>query len=445
MSLENEVIEWLENQAIGQDEYLQVAKELCEHIIPIIHANPVYRRHNVLKRLLVPHQIHQFNIEWEDDEHTCKINRGWRVQHNNTLGPYKGGTRFYPNLNESILKFLALEQTFKNALTGLALGSGKGGADIDVKSCSVNELRRFSKAYMRAILPFIGDDKDVPAGDINVSDKEIGYMFGEQLRLSKSYTGSLSGKPISLGGSELRIQATGFGVVYFLEQMLSQCGQSIKGKTICVSGAGNVALHCAYKAIELGANVMSLSNSKGVLIAEKGLESEHIEWLFGNKTEHSNALQVLSTQLDGEFIENKTPWLIKCDIAIPCATQNEIDEKQANLITANTSLILIEGANMPCTSKAEQIIAESTLLHGPGKATNAGGVIVSAFEMQQNATMRYASKGTLDARLRKRMKYIHDACLYESKNLKRPSVDYIAGATVSAFRRLADATISLGY
>ncbi len=444
MSLETEVNDWLENQAKHQDEYLQVARELCEHIIPIANANSDYKKHNVVKRLLAPQQIHQFYVEWEDDNHCCNINKGWRIQHNNTLGPYKGGTRFSLNLNESVLKFLALEQTFKNALTGLSLGAGKGGADIDVKNCSHHEIRRFSKAYMRSLAPYIGYDKDIPAGDINVSNREIGYMFGEQLKHSKSYTGSLSGKPILLGGSELRNQATGFGIIYFLEQMLSECGKTVKDKSVCISGAGNVALHCAYKAIELGAKVLSLSNSKGVLFIKNGLETEHVQWLLDNKQE-PNALKTLSEKFVGEFIDDETPWSIDCEVAIPCATQNEIDEKQAKQIVNNTTNIMIEGANMPCTHKAEKVIADSHLLHAPGKATNAGGVVLSAFEMQQNAAMRYADKGKLDTRLRERMKRIHDVCLYESKNLKRPSVDYIAGATVSAFRKLADATISLGY
>lgn len=445
MSLYTSTQNWLTQQAKHQSEYLQATDEVLKHIVPIVNANEDYKSHNVLQRVLIPQQVFQFAVVWETDEGEVKVNNGWRIQHNNLLGPYKGGTRFHKSVNLSVLKFLAFEQSFKNALTGLLIGSGKGGADFDPSDCSEREIRRFCKAYIRALDAQIGATVDVPAGDINVSSKEIGYMFGELLRLNKKHEGMLSGKPTSLGGSNLRIEATGYGVMYFAKEMLNNIGDKIEDKKICISGAGNVARYCAQQAIKMGATVLSLSNSKGTFYCENGLSEQHIDWLNANQSKYNNALDELSNHLPGEFTSNSTPWTIKADIAIPCATQNEIDKDAAATIVKNFSTAIVEGANMPCTSAATQTILDSDILYAPGKAANAGGVIVSAFEMQQHASMKYYTAYELDKRLQQRMKAIHDSCANESKALGNKKLDYVQGANVAGFRKLADAIVASGY
>ena len=445
MSLFNETLNWIEASSPHENEYLQAAEEICEYIVPIVNANEAYKENNVLQRILVPQRVIQFAVEWEDDDHQCRVNTGWRVQHSNILGPYKGGTRFHPKLNLSILKFLALEQSFKNSLTGLSLGAGKGGADFDPTHCSENEIRRFSKAYARGLYFHIGPNTDVPAGDINVSAKELGYMFAEQLRMTGSFAGNFSGKPLVLGGSKLRVEATGYGLLYFVANMLKQIDESMEDKTVAISGAGNVAIHAAEKAIAMNAQVLTLSNSRGLFSCDQGLTQAHINWLKDNKGQSENELQELAKSHDGEYQEGASPWSIAADIALPCATQNEIDDNAAQQIIKNTRIALVEGANMPCTKPAIDKLIASNLLYAPGKAANAGGVILSAFEMQQNAAMRYESEDMLDKRLRQRMYEIHEACVMESNRLGNSSIDYVQGANVSGFRRLADAIVVSGF
>jgi len=445
MSLYNETINWIETSSPHEKEYLQAAEEICEYIVPIVNANEDYKANNVLQRILVPQRVIQFAVEWEDDDHQCRVNTGWRVQHSNILGPHKGGTRFHPKLNLSILKFLALEQSFKNSLTGLSLGAGKGGADFDPTRCSNNEIRRFSKAYAKGLNSHIGPTTDVPAGDINVSSKELGYMFAEQLRSTGSFAGDFSGKPLSLGGSKLRIEATGYGLLYFVANVLKQCNESIEDKTITISGAGNVAIHAAEKAIAMNARVLTLSNSRGLFKCDKGLTQAHINWLKENKGQVNNELQELAKHHDGDYQKGASPWSVKADIALPCATQNEIDESDALRIIKNTAIALVEGANMPCTKPAIDKLIDSSLLYAPGKAANAGGVILSAFEMQQNTAMRYESEDSLDERLRERMYEIHAACVTESNYLGNANIDYVQGANVAGFRKLADALVAGGY
>jgi glutamate dehydrogenase (NADP+) len=445
MSLLDSTLDFLSQYAEHQPEYLQAAKEICQHIVPIVNANADYKKHNVLQRLLVPQQIIEFKVEWEDDNYACRVNNGWRVQHNNLLGPFKGGTRFHSSVNLSILKFLALEQTFKNALTGLPIGSGKGGSNFDPKQATENEIRRFCKAYMQSLYDHIGPNTDVPAGDINVSSFEIGVMYGQYLKQSKRFEGALSGKPIELGGSKMREQATGFGVVYFAQEVLKSQDESIEDKTICISGAGNVALHAALKAIELNARVITLSNSSGVFACDKGLKREHIDWLKDNSEKHSNALSALSKEMDGEFKENETPWQYYCDLALPCATQNEINDETANQIVKLTRIALIEGANMPCTSQATKIINDSSLIYVPGKAANAGGVILSGLEMQQNAALNYQNIDTLDKKLYEHMQSIHRQCVDESKSLGLSEINYSKAANIAGFRKVADAMVASSY
>jgi glutamate dehydrogenase (NADP+) len=450
MSLYEETMQWLRELAPHETEYLQAVEEVCEHIVPIVNANKAYKNNNVLQRLLLPQKIIEFAVEWENDAGSCEINKGWRVQHSNSLGPYKGGTRFHPKLNLSVLKFLAFEQSIKNALTELTLGAGKGGANFSPKGRSENEVRRFCRAYMRNLAEHIGENIDVPAGDINVSDKELGFMFGEYLNVTKRYEGALSGKPLIIGGSELRIPATGFGIIYFLEAMLAEQSEQLRGKAVLVSGAGNVALHCALKAAEKGAKVLSLSNSRGFLHSEEGLEEGDINWLIDNAGKYENALAELANENRKSktslcFHEGKVPWDLQADIAIPCATQNEIDKDAANRIVNNIGFGLVEGANMPCTKEASSVLLESSLHYAPGKAANAGGVILSGFEMQQNSTMRYEAPNDLAKRLEQRMQAIHKACVDESKVLGEKKINYIKGANVAGFRRIADAIVARGY
>ncbi|MFQ3249286.1 MAG: glutamate dehydrogenase (NADP+) [Glaciecola sp.] len=445
MSLLERTISWLEEKNPNQDEFLQSAKEVCEYIVPIVNASEDYKAHNVLQRILTHDQILEFTVTWENDKGYPEVNRAWRVQHSNALGPYKGGTRFHPQLNISTLKFLAFEQSFKNALTQLTLGSGKGGSDFNPKGRSENEIRRFCNAYMRAIYKHIGPNTDVPAGDINVGDKELGYMFGEYLRLAKSYDGALSGKPIALGGSCLRAQATGFGVIYFVQEMLKSQDKQIDGLSVLISGAGNVALHAALKALQLGAKVPTLSNSRGVLIAEEGLTQQQLDWLLEEGKKEKNSLESLAKKDGLIYKKNESPWSLKADIGIPCATQNEINGDTAKKIVKNLSFGVVEGANMPCTQEASDTLLKSKLHYAPGKAANAGGVIVSGFEMQQNAMMRYETEAELDERLQQKMSDIHQACEDESRAQGNDTVNYVQGANIVGFRRLADAIVAQGY
>ncbi|MBF7073437.1 NADP-specific glutamate dehydrogenase [Glaciecola sp. MH2013] len=445
MSLHSETLSWLDQRSPHESEYRQAVEESFQHIIPIVNANHDYKQHNVLQRAISPDRVIQFKVEWEDDNGCCRINEGFRVQHSNKLGPYKGGTRFHPSVNVSVLKFLAYEQSFKNALTGLALGAGKGGADFDPQNASASEIRRFSKAYMQALQPYIGATTDVPAGDINVSDIELGYMFGENLKTKKAFNGVLSGKPLALGGSEYRTQATGSGVVYFTQLALENAKSTIEEKSVCISGAGNVALHAALKAIEGNAVVKTLSNSKGFFLNEGGISRDQIHWLFDNTKDFDNPLAALAENSDGEFLEGKTPWEVRCDISMPCATQNEIDRKHAATIVKNGTSFVVEGANMPCNQDAVRTFKEAGLTFVPGKAANAGGVILSAFEMQQNASMHYRSKSKLDEALQGVMKEVHELCLSEADGQNKGPIDYEKGANIAAFRRVADAIVASGY
>lgn len=449
MSLATQTLDWLEATAPNEPEYIQAASSLIEHFAPIINANEKYKRANVIQRLLVPNHIHSFKIEWEDDNHQCRVNKGWRVQHNNLLGPYKGGTRFTPTTSQSVLKFLALEQSFKNALTGLTLGAGKGGADFNPKQASTHEIRRFCKAYSLAVHEHIGSHVDVPAGDMGVGSREIGWMYGEYLKLTHQYQGAFSGKPLELGGSQLRTQATGFGVIYFLQDVLAYQDKTLNGMRVCISGAGNVALYAAYKAIQNGATVLTLSNSRGVFYNEKGISAKAVEWLIDqSKNQHEsypNTLEALAEHIEGEYLANEKPWKFASDIALPCATQNEIDKESAQALVDNDVAWVVEGANMPCTQEAETVFDQSNVVHVPGKASNAGGVILSGFEMQQNADFTYRTEQKLDEQLQQAMKNIHKACVRESEAANEKHVNYKRSAVVSGFRTLANALLSSGY
>ncbi|GAB5413703.1 MAG: NADP-specific glutamate dehydrogenase [Congregibacter sp.] len=438
--------DWLQQRNSGQSEFIQAATDIARDVIPIINVHDDYKRHQVLHRLAEPDRIVSFKVVWEDDSGEVRVNRGWRVQQSNLLGPYKGGLRFHPRLNESVLKFLAFEQCFKNALTGLSLGGGKGGSDFDPRGRSDREIMRFCQSFMRQLQRHIGPHTDVPAGDINVGAREIGYLYGEYRRLANEFSGSITGKDTGFGGSPVREEATGFGVVYFTQYALAERGESLEGKRVLISGAGNVALHAAAKAYDEGAKVLSLSNSKGALYVEGGMTRSHLNRLR-ELNDSDNALEALSDAPDAEWLPEKTPWHIPCDIAMPCATQNELDATDAKSLIESGCAWLVEGANMPLTDDASTFVrGAETLTYIPGKASNAGGVAVSGLEMRQNAQFHQLSFEELDKQLRQLMQHIHQAWVADGEHQRENgSTDYSRGANVAGFRRLADALVAQGF
>lgn len=437
-----ELLKWVEERSPGQQEFLEAFREVASDVYADVEANPSYQRNAVLKRLSEPDRIISFRVVWEDDEHKVHINRGWRVQHCNAIGPYKGGIRFHPTVNESILKFLAFEQTFKNALTGLPIGGGKGGSDFDPRGRSDAEIMRFCQAFMTELHRHIGERTDVPAGDINVGSREIGYLFGQYRRLVNRFAGSMTGKDIEFGGSHVRVEATGFGLIYFVEEMLKTQGDSLEGKRVLISGAGNVATHAALKAIEQGACVLSLSSSQGVLISDSGFTAEQIESVMGIDGNSTECLQTLLEKPGISWEDDAKPWTLKADIALPCATQNELDKDDAQQLNDNGVSLVAEGANMPCTAEAIDVFEEQNILHAPGKASNAGGVALSGLEMHQNAQFSQLPFDQLDDELKKVMSTIHRQCVDYGKQGDR--VSYRLGANRAAFRRVAETLVSQG-
>ncbi|MBT0586683.1 NADP-specific glutamate dehydrogenase [Alteromonas oceanisediminis] len=435
---------WLNTRNQGQDEFIQAVREIAADVQPIINVHEEYKHHRVLYRLAEPDRIITFKVVWQNDNGELRINRGWRVQQSNVLGPYKGGLRFHPTVNESILKFLAFEQCFKNALTGLPLGGGKGGSDFNPKHCSDAEIMRFCQAFMTELNRHVGPQTDVPAGDINVGQREIGYLYGQYRRLANEFGGTITGKPLEFGGSLVREEATGYGVIYFTENVMSAADDKLTDKRINISGAGNVALYAAQKAISHGAIVTTLSNSKGTLHIKEGLESTDLNMIISNK-ESDNALKDAADEGVGEWLARATPWAIPCDIAMPCATQNEILLQDAQRIIDNKVQYVVEGANMPLSEDAAELLHASDLVYIPGKASNAGGVAMSGFEMSQNAQFEPLSFGVLDQKLKDTMAHIHSQCWEDGFAADSDQVNYSRGANVAAFRRLADAIVAQGY
>jgi glutamate dehydrogenase (NADP+) len=436
-------IEKLQQSYADQAEFLQAAEEVSRSVKPLINNNDHIHQAKVMQRLAEPDRIISFRVAWKDDQGQIQINRGWRVQQSNLLGPYKGGLRFHPGVTESVLKFLAFEQCFKNALTGLPMGGGKGGADFDPKGRTDHEIMAFCQAFMLELHRHIGPQTDVPAGDINVGAKEIGYLYGQYKKINNQFGGSLTGKGITFGGSEVRTEATGFGVIYFLQQVLKQQGKELNNKKVCISGAGNVATFAAKKAIELEAKVISLSNSRGVLHVQDGLADEDIQWLLDNKIKHQNVLEAFATQQRGEWLVGQKPWSLKCDIAIPAATQNELDETDAQSLIQSGCEIVIEGANMPCSAGALKILLQNDCTYVPGKASNAGGVAVSGFEMSQNASFENKQFDEIDQMLQKVMQHIHQQCV-EYGQQENSKIHYQDGANRAGFMRLATAMLAQG-
>lgn len=438
------LLELLKQRHSNEAEFIQAVEEFWEDIAPIYDASNLYPPLNLFDRLTNPDRIIQFRINWEDDEGNVQVNRGWRVQFNNALGPYKGGIRFHPSVNLSILKFLGFEQIFKNALTGLPMGGAKGGADFDPKGKSDAEIRRFCYAFMRELSPYVGADMDVPAGDIGVGSREINYMFAMYKNLNREFTGVLTGKTVGQGGSLIRTEATGFGLVYFLKNMLNVRQDRLMAKTVLVSGAGNVSLHAAQKCIELGAHVLTLSDSKGTLYVKHGFTLEQIEVLKTYKDQDKRLKEFVAECGDeSEWLEGSRPWHIKADIALPCATQNEINGQDAQMLVDNGVQYIAEGANMPSDADAITIFQQNAVVYAPGKASNAGGVAVSGLEMSQNSVRQYATFEVLDEQLKVIMKNIHDEC-YEHGKQADGRVDYKKGANIAGFNKIAKAMVNYG-
>ena len=426
-----------------EPEFMQAVKEIAENVLPYIVSKDIYHGKNILMRMVEPERVLMFRVNWVDDNGEIQVNRGYRVQMNSAIGPYKGGLRFHPTVNLSILKFLALEQVFKNSLTTLPMGAGKGGSDFDPKGKSDGEVMRFCQSFMTELYRYIGPNTDVPAGDIGVGGREIGYMFGQYKKLKKEFTGVLTGKGLSWGGSLIRPEATGYGTVYFAENMLNHVSNSIKGKTVIISGSGNVAQYAAEKCIQLSAKVISMSDSSGTIYDSDGIDTEKLNFIMDLKNiKRGRINEYIKKYPNAVFFKNKTPWEIKCDIALPCATQNELNEADAKNLVKNGCICVSEGANMPCEPNAIKIFKLNKILYAPGKASNAGGVAVSGLEMAQNS-LRYSwSREEVDSKLKEIMKDIHNSCLIHGQ--EKNYVNYEKGANIAGFIKVADAMLAQG-
>lgn len=427
----------------GQPEFVQAVQEVAQDIFEFIADKEEYHEQQILRRIAEPDRIVSFRVCWEDDNGNIRVQRGYRVQNNNAIGPYKGGIRFHPSVNESVLKFLAFEQTFKNALTGLPMGGGKGGSNFNPKGKSVREIMRFCQSFMTELYRHIGADVDVPAGDIGVGGREIGYMFGQYKRITNHFTGVLTGKGLEYGGSMIRPEATGYGAVYFLENMLKHKGQGLEGKTAVVSGSGNVATHAAEKLVQLGAKPVTLSDSGGFIHDPDGLTQEKIDWVKAHKTHRRGRIEDYAREFAGAtFHAGKTPWNVPCDVALPCATQNELLEDDARALIGNGCMAVSEGANMPTTLEGVHAFKDARILFAPGKAANAGGVAVSGLEMSQNSERRSWKVEELQTMLRDIMDGIHARCLEYGE--RGGHVDYVKGANIAGFKKVADAMLAFG-
>ena len=427
-----------------EPEFLQAVQEVAEAVIPFIEANPKYKTSKILDRIVEPERTIIFRVPWLDDNGNIQVNRGYRVEFNSAIGPYKGGLRFHPSVNLSILKFLGFEQIFKNSLTTLPMGGGKGGSDFDPKGKSDNEVMKFCQSFMTELFRHIGADTDVPAGDIGVGGREIGYMFGQYKRLRNEFTGVLTGKGRNWGGSLIRPEATGYGTVYFAKEMLATKGDSFNGKIVAVSGSGNVAQFACEKATQLGGKVVTLSDSEGYIYDEAGIDAEKLAWVMDLKNNRRGRISEYAKQYPGaKFVAGKRPWEVKADIALPCATQNELNGEEAKALIANGVKCVAEGANMPSTPEAIAAFQAANVLFSPGKASNAGGVATSGLEMSQNSLRLSWSAEEVDQRLHGIMVSIHEACVKYGKDANG-NVDYVKGANVAGFVKVADAMIDQG-
>ena len=438
-----EFLAYVEQRNPGQPEFLQAVTEVMESLWPFISANKRYAEHSLLDRLIEPERAISFRVSWVDDRGEVQVNRGYRIQHSSAIGPYKGGLRFHPSVNLSILKFLAFEQTFKNALTTLPMGGGKGGSDFDPKGRSPGEVMRFCQAFMTELYRHVGPDTDVPAGDIGVGGREVGFMAGMMKKLSNNSACVFTGKGLSFGGSLIRPEATGYGTVYFADEMLKTRGRSFDGLRVSVSGSGNVAQYAVEKAMQLGAKVITVSDSSGTIIDEDGFTPEKLAILMDVKNHHYGRVSDYAQRTGVKFEAGVRPWHVKVDVALPCATQNELDENDAKTLIQNGVLCVAEGANMPSTIEAAKAFEAAGVLYAPGKASNAGGVATSGLEMSQNAMRLSWTAEEVDNRLLMIMQGIHAACLKYGKRADG-SVSYIDGANVAGFVKVADAMIAQG-
>ena len=426
----------------NEAEFLQAVEEVAEAIIPFMKENPEFDDLALLERMTEPERVIMFRVPWVDDKGDFQFNRGYRIEMNSAIGPYKGGLRFHPSVNLSILKFLGFEQVFKNSLTTLPMGGGKGGSDFDPKGKSDNEVMRFCQSFMTELSRHIGPDTDVPAGDIGVGGREIGFMFGQYKRIRNEFSGILTGKGISFGGSLIRPEATGYGNVYFAQEMLQTRNESFDGKRVAISGSGNVAQYAAEKAMELGAKVLTLSDSKGFIYDPNGLDTEKLEFIKELKNVKRGRIKEYADKYGCFFHEGKRPWSIPVDIALPCATQNELDEVDANTLVENGAICVSEGANMPCTPEAIHLFGVKKILFAPGKASNAGGVATSGLEMSQNSLRMSWTAEEVDSKLHNIMRDIHTACVeYGSDG---DYTDYVKGANIAGFIKVAEAMKAQG-
>lgn len=427
-----------------EPEFLQAVHEVAETVIPFIENNPKYKGKMLLERMVEPERTIIFRVPWIDDNGNTQVNRGYRIEFNSAIGPYKGGLRFHPSVNLSILKFLGFEQVFKNSLTTLPMGGGKGGSDFDPKGKSDNEVMRFCQSFMSELFRHIGPNTDVPAGDIGVGGREVGYMFGQYKRLQNEFTGVLTGKGISFGGSLIRPEATGYGCVYFAKNMLATKNDTIKGKTVVVSGSGNVAQYACEKATELGGKVVTMSDSSGYIYDKDGIDADKLAFIMEIKNERRGRInEYIEKYPSATFHSGERPWSVACDVALPCATQNELNGDEAKVLVSNNVLVIAEGANMPTTPEAIEVFQKARVLFSPGKASNAGGVATSGLEMSQNSLRYNWTREEVDAKLNQIMDDIHQSCVTYGKQADG-YIDYVKGANIAGFVKVADAMLAQG-
>ena len=426
----------------GEKEFHQAVHEVVTSLMPFIEANPKYKDAKVLERIAEPERVIMFRVPWVDDRGEVQVNRGFRIEMNSAIGPYKGGLRFHPSVNLGVLKFLAFEQVFKNSLTTLPMGGGKGGSDFDPKGKSDNEVMRFCQAFMSELFRHIGANTDVPAGDIGVGGREIGFMFGQYKKLRNEFTGVLTGKGLSWGGSLIRPEATGYGACYFAEEMLKTRGDSFEGKVVAISGSGNVSQYAAEKSMQLGAKVVTMSDSNGTVYDREGLNEEKLAFILELKNVKRGRINEYAEKYGCEYYENMRPWNVPCDIALPCATQNELSGEEAKELIKNGCICVSEGANMPSTPEAVDIFLDGRILYGPGKAANAGGVATSGLEMSQNSLRLSWTREEVDQRLNGIMKAIHSQCVEYGKT--GDFINYVNGANIAGFVKVADAMLAHG-
>lgn len=438
----NDFMNALKAKTVGETEFHQAVEEVIETVWDVYQANPKYKANKILEKMVEPERVIMFRVPWSDDKGEVQINRGYRIQFNSAIGPYKGGLRFHPSVTLSGLKFLAFEQIFKNSLTTLPMGGGKGGSDFNPKGKSDNEVMRFCQSFMTELCKYIGPDTDVPAGDIGVGGREIGYLFGQYKRIRNEFTGVLTGKSLQFGGSLIRPEATGYGAVYFAQHMLAEKGENMTGKTVALSGFGNVAWGAALKLVELGAKVVTISGPDGYIYDEKGLDKEKIEYMLELRASNNDIVAPYAAKFNAKFVAGKKPWEVKADLAFPCAIQNELNEEDIKKLVAKGCKYIIETSNMGCTAEATKY-ANEHISFAPGKAVNAGGVAVSGLEMSQNSIRYSWTAEEVDEKLAHIMKEIHDTCVKYGKNGNK--IDYLKGANIGGFIKVAEAMCAQGH